>query len=384
MHKVSARLTLLVAVLASGVAAALFLRDLDRQASDLTTIEQQLAQRVDRLGDAIVGIGVAQQAYLAAGQRDQQSFERMTSLVRQIYDDTAALKPILRSADRESGIQALNAATGNLVTADARARENLRIGQEAMAADVIFSDGRSTLDAMNQRVRAIRGAEQAFYQAERARLSQQRYIVLGVAALGWIAALIVLVPSRRSHALAEVPTASPEPWQEHPVVADRPLTPSLDLAAAADLCTALSRLTTTTALPSLFAQAADLLDAPGIILWMGAGEELFAVTAHGYRPEIIARLGPIAHGADNATAAAWRTGQPTIVAGDAAGNGAVVTPMFGPAACIGALAVELRHGREQDPATRAVVSMIAAQLATVVSAWPAASTAPELRSASGQ
>ena len=383
MHKVSARLTLLVVVLAGGIVAALFLRDLDRQATDITTIEQQLAQRVDRLGDAVVGAGVAQQAYVAPGQRDEQSFERMTSLVRQIYDDTAALKPLLRSTESESLIQALNAATGDLVTADARARENLRIGQEAMAADVVFSDGRSTLDAINQRVRAIRAAEQTSYQAERARISQQRYLVLGVAALGWMAALIVLVPSRRSPAPAAIATAAPEPTLQPPVVAEPPVASSVDLAAAADLCTALSRLTTTAALPPLLAQAAGLLDAPGIILWMGAGEELFAVTAHGYRPEIIARLGPIAQGADNATAAAWRTGQPAVVAGDGAGNGAVVTPMFGPEACIGALAVELRHGREHDPATRAVISMIAAQLATVVSAWPAASTAPALRSANG-
>lgn len=376
-------MALLVVVLASAVATALFLAHLDRQSSDLVTIEQQLAARADRLADAIVGAGVAQHAYVAPGQSDQQSFERMTSLVRQIYDDAAALKPLLHSTEAQSGVQALNAATGNLITADSRARDNLRIGQEAMAADVIFSDGRSTLGAMNDRLRAIRAAEQTFYQAERARLSRQRYAVLGVTALAWIAALVWLIPTRGSQSPAVVPTAPREPRQEVPVVAGPLLaTPSLDLAAAAELCTALSRLTTTAALPPLLARAADLLDAPGIILWMGAGEELFAVTAHGYRPEIIARLGPIAQGADNATAAAWRTGEPTIVAGDGAGNGAVVTPMFGPEACIGALAVELRHGREQDPATRAVTTMIAAQLAAVISAWPAASAARELRSAS--
>ncbi|MDO8795339.1 MAG: hypothetical protein Q7J25_12035, partial [Vicinamibacterales bacterium] len=173
-------------VLASGVAAALFLRSLDRQSSDLVTIEQQLAAHVDRLADAIVGAGVAQQAYVAPGQPDQQSFERMTSLVRQIYDEAASLKPLLRSADGEGAVQALNAATGNLIAADSRARENLQLGQDAMAADVIFSDGRSTLDAMTERVRAIRAAEQTFYQAERARLSRQRWTVLATAALGWI------------------------------------------------------------------------------------------------------------------------------------------------------------------------------------------------------
>jgi hypothetical protein len=39
------------------------------------------------------------------------------------------------------------------------------------------------------------------------------------------------------------------------------------------------------------------------------------------------------------------------------------------------LAAEVRHGREQDQATRAVTTMIAAQLATVVAAWPASSSA---------
>ena len=380
MHKVSARLTLLVVVLASGIAAALFLRGIDRHTSNLATVEHQLADRIDRLGDAITEIGVAQQAYIAPGQADQQSFERVTSLVGQVYDDAAKLKPLLRSPGGTTAVQALNAATGSLVIADSRARDNLRIGQEAMAADVIFSDGRSTLDEMTQRVRTIRDAEQTSYQAERTRLARQRWSVLGAAAIVWTIALGLLLPIRRTLPAAPPAQIVPEPRVEPAVTEVAESTPpSVDFTAAADLCTSLSRLTTTAALAPLLALAADLLDAPGIILWMGAGEELFAVTAHGYRPEIIARLGPIAQGADNATAAAWRTGETTVVGGDAAGNGAIVTPMFGPDACIGALAVELRNGREHDSSTRAVATMIAAQLASVVSAWPAASTAPERR-----
>jgi hypothetical protein len=38
------------------------------------------------------------------------------------------------------------------------------------------------------------------------------------------------------------------------------------------------------------------------------------------------------------------------------------------------LAAEVRNGREADPATCAVAAIIAAQLAGVVSAWPAGST----------
>ena len=56
MHKVSARLTLLVMVIVGGVVAAPFLRYFDRQAIDLNLIEHQLTHPVDRPGDPIVGL----------------------------------------------------------------------------------------------------------------------------------------------------------------------------------------------------------------------------------------------------------------------------------------------------------------------------------------
>jgi GAF domain-containing protein len=49
--------------------------------------------------------------------------------------------------------------------------------------------------------------------------------------------------------------------------------------------------------------------------------------------------------------------------------------MFSPQGCIGVLALEIRHGREQDPVVQAVAAMVAAQLAAAVAAWPAASGA---------
>jgi hypothetical protein len=48
--------------------------------------------------------------------------------------------------------------------------------------------------------------------------------------------------------------------------------------------------------------------------------------------------------------------------------------MFSTDATIGVVAIELRNGGEANPATRAVASIVAAQLATVLPAWPAAST----------
>jgi hypothetical protein len=127
-------------------------------------------------------------------------------------------------------------------------------------------------------------------------------------------------------------------------------------------------------LDGLLARAAAVLDASGLIVWMGAGEELFAVAAHGYESHVVNRLGPISRNADNATGASWRTGQLKVVAGDMLSNGAVVAPMFGPESCIGALAAEVRHGREEDADARAITALFAAQLATAIVAWPAAST----------
>ena len=106
--------------------------------------------------------------------------------------------------------------------------------------------------------------------------------------------------------------------------------PPLDLASVAALCTDLSRVTTSAALPALLGRAAQVLDASGVILWISAGEQLFPVMGHGYDRNVMARLAPIARDAKNATAAAWRTGQLTVVgATGPSDDGAIVAPLFG-------------------------------------------------------
>ena len=108
---------------------------------------------------------------------------------------------------------------------------------------------------------------------------------------------------------------------------------------------------------------------------MGAGDELFAAAAYGYDPATMSRMRPIARRADNATAAAWRTGEMRTVAAEGPGHGAIVAPMSGLVGTFGVVAAEVRSGREDDIATRAVTSIIASQLGSVLSAWPAASAA---------
>ena len=95
---------------------------------------------------------------------------------------------------------------------------------------------------------------------------------------------------------------------------------------------------------------------------------------HGYENGVLARIKPIARLADNATAAAWRSGELRRVPADASGYGAIVAPLLSPAGCVGVLAAEVGSERERDEATRAVAVILASQLSGVLAAWPAAST----------
>ena len=118
-----------------------------------------------------------------------------------------------------------------------------------------------------------------------------------------------------------------------------------------------------------------MLDARGIIVWMGAGEELFPALSYGYDDRFVRQMGPIPRNAGNATAEAWRTGQMRTVAADVVSHGAIATPLTGIGGCVGVFAAEVRHGREEDPSTLAVAAIFAAQLAGIVPAWPAGSAA---------
>jgi len=259
-------------------------------------------------------------------------------------------------------------------TADANARAFLEHERDLLAADVVFGEGRDAINAIRQSAALLASQESAYFDRERSRLQDRTVLVAGGAAVVAAVGFLVMVPLPRQRPQPAAPPGSssdPIPLSGASPEPEAVRVPSVDLLAAADLCTALSRVDSAAALPDMLARAAALLDAPGVIVWMAAGDALFAATSHGYDPRVISRLGSIPRGADNATAAAWRTGEVRSVTGDVMSNGAIVAPMFAPDTCIGVLAAEVRHRREQDPAVQAVTAMVAAQLATVLGAWPA-------------
>lgn len=379
MRSRSIRLTVLALVLAATTAAGVLLRRVDHHVDELLAVHDDVGARLGRMSDAVAGIGAAQRSYVAPGQDNQPWFDRTSALIQRLYDDLEGVRPRLRSSESAAALEALAASTGALIAADSRTRQNLRLGQVLMAVDVIFSDGRNILDAISARLGELRDAEQQSYAAEQAALSLERWVVLGVTTLFWtlLGLLALAAPpktvSRDTREGSDRPRDTVPTAQQGVSGLSAGQQMRIDLSAAADLCRDLSRVAATEALPALLGRAAAILDASGVVLWMSAGDQLFAVIGHGYGPEALARLGPIAREADNAAAAAWRTGRVTIVKTDGTTNGAVVAPMFAPDACTGVLAVEVRHGGEQDPATQAVAAIVASQLATVVPAWPGGS-----------
>lgn len=369
------RLSLLALLVVTGLGAAYVTWDTHSRIRSGLTRERDVDARLDRMSAATASLGAAQQAYVAPGQQRGDALTHASVVVQQLYDAIAALRLVARSSEAAASLLAFGQAMDRLVNVDDRAREHLREEQQLMTADLVYTEARQAIADMQAQLDALSTSERRFAEAERNGLLAQLASIVGGVALLWLAAVLALVrvPGARQRAPADVSLGTEGDESARDPIPGSPL----DLNAAAAVCTELSRLTSAAALPPALRRAARVLDAPGVIVWLGAGEELFPASAHGYGPRTLARLGPIPRGGDNAAAAAWRTAQSAIVAGGEGSNGAIVAPLVGRSGCFGVLTAEVRQGRENDQATRAVATMIAAQLSAVVAPWPAPSEVDE-------
>jgi hypothetical protein len=143
---------------------------------------------------------------------------------------------------------------------------------------------------------------------------------------------------------------------------------NIDLASVAHLCTRLACAQEAEEVTAVLEEAALILDLAGLILWVpdAHGIVLTPVFTHGYPDEVIAQLARVTADADNASAEAFRTGRMCIVSGRDASTGAIVAPMLTPMGCAGVLAVEVRNGAEQREDLRAALTILAAQVSTLM------------------
>ena len=349
----------------------------ERQVRTLDATEREVTAEIDRLIAGLADIPAAQAGYLVPGQSIEPWSARVTASLTRLDALTQALQVRARSVEAQPRLQAMTDGIVRLSGIDAAIRRDLEAGDTEPAAARVFGESRQAIDAMTTSLRHLRDAESNAFLSEREAIVQQSWVALAGAAAVWTIGLVLLIRVPRATPVATTSLVAPAPSSDEQPA---PASVSTDLVSAADLCTAISRVTSPEALTTLLGRAAQILDASGVIVWLSAGEELFPVTAFGYDARTLTRMGSISLSADNATAAAWRTGEVRTVTGDETTHGAIIAPMFGPAACIGVVTAEVRHGREKDATTRAIASFIASQLSTVVAAWPAASTTPSAAS----
>lgn len=382
MQRRGTRIAILCLLLTAGGSAGFVVWSADRNVHRLDQEHDSKSTTIDALLTSIATIASAQQAYTDYGRRDVASLTRVSLLVDRITTDAAGLRATRQSSVSSDRLEEFWTALSALMSAESRARERLAGGDDLGAAEAILASAREQVNALSSSLRGFRSTELQSYQAARAASALRARVSLGVLVALWAFGLVAFAvsPWQRTAqddttvpaAAVQEPPPAPVVVEAAPVVAETP--PSIDLRAAAALSADLSQLTDQNAIPPLLARAANILGARGLIIWMGAGAELFAVAAHGYDEALLARIRPIPRQADNVTAAAWRKGDLLTLPADADGVGAIVAPLLGPEGCAGVLAAEVSGG-EPDEATQAMAMILASQFAGVLAAWPAASTA---------
>jgi transcriptional regulator with XRE-family HTH domain len=146
-------------------------------------------------------------------------------------------------------------------------------------------------------------------------------------------------------------------------VASAPVDP--DFSAVAALCTELGRAGDPDAVQLSLQQAARVLDATGLIIWLWDrwADGLRPTLVHGYADALVSQLPIVRSDADNVTAAAFRSGRTCTIDGGPHASGALAVPLLTSDGCAGVLAIELQHGRAQMTSVRAAATILAAQLA---------------------
>ena len=356
------------------------------QSADGVRAFDQAAHEAER---AVLDVRAAQHAYVAAGQDAQAWIAKAAASVTIVKAQLDYLRAHAASQQAQNAIDNAASALEDFGQIDRRARDYVRNGQPLLASDAIFADGTESTSAIAGSVETARAAEAALHADEQAATRRAEAVAIAAAAVVVVVTILLFAFSTTTQTHeADAGSVADGDTRMMPMngadwlrpgdgsatrartgAASEPAPSSnINFGAVASVCADLARVMDTHALPPLLGRAAELLDAPGIVLWIADpdGRELSPIVTHGYSQSMVLRLGTILRDDENATAAALRTSLVQTVDTDAVSNGAIAAPLVTPGGCVGIMAAEVRHHGEKDPAKLAAASIIAAQLATLV------------------
>lgn len=408
------RLTLFIGLLLALGAATYQIALLERLLADEQVRADASARAATTALDALLEIRASERAYLAAGQGVQYWRARVEGAIGRLKNSMGALRT--HPAASTSGVlETTDDMLARLLKIESRIGEHAEAGRRPHAEDLIFADGLETSASLERDVRAAAQTIAADHRLHVRDLRERELIVAALAASVSVLVALLLVPSGRQATSPAVSAASEtrdtsdlplnlrdatprtidspprvlvapapappppatrahtlvhrparEPVLEPPVEPDRALIARW--LAAADLCGALARVVDSRDLPALVAHINRVLDAQGTIVWMSEmGERaLKAALAHGYRDDVLERLGVVGWDAANPAAEAFRRRETRVV--DAAGGApaALVVPLVSGSGCAGVMTVEFKPNAAPDSTTLALAQIFAAQLAGVV------------------
>jgi hypothetical protein len=383
------RIVLLVFALAAQGFVAYQLLRLDRQSetdqSAAAAFESEARHLLAAIGDLR-----AQQAAIAAGQGVSSLMKRSDAVVADIQTRVETLREMASSRGARGALSALDEALNGFRTTDEKVRKHLAADQRLMAADLVTESVAATA-GMQERLEDARQAEKSHRLGLQPALNRTRYKYLGAASGATLLVMFLLLPrvtrKKQGEPAPEGAIKTSEdgdaaildddslmlnlepPGQPAKLVSTR----TVDLAATAELCTEFARVVETSQLSSLLGRAAEIVGARGLIIWIADAEgRLTPALAHGYSPTALERMGTVNPDGDNAAASAFRHQKLETVSGLGPDASATAVPIVGPTGCTGVLTVEWSEPGDPDTAASAAAMLIAAQLAALIGAAPAA------------
>lgn len=380
------RLAVVLATLAvtAGLAYRAFQDELALHSAGVA--EQQTIDLADRAITTTADLRAALHAYIGPAPMAQFWLARSSSLIEELQ---AALATLATNEDAGSPLAA--EPMTRMVALEKRARTFVRDNQDLLAADVVFTESRDHLDAVQLQLAAARDRAVVAGTARATALRREQYVLVGLALGAWLLCALSLLPTAvaqpvaapiattRMAAADDIPMViAPTPMIAPEPVASKPLPPPPvpRLPDAAQLCGDLARVSDGAQIGALLVRAADVLDATGLIVWAASadGQGLVPAASCGYDDRMLARIGSLPLDSENLTVAAFRDAARRTSGARAGAPAALAVPLIGPNGPIGVLSGEIRHVERVGETTSALASIFAAQLATLVGSMPAAET----------